>query len=85
MSSAKKGFSRYLSWNSTRSKWYLIYVPSAWKIFSSHDFISDKRLSSALAYMPSPYSDALTMQPSVLYIPYTISSHEKTGNIINLT
>ena len=39
--------------------------------------------SSALAYTSHPYSGALAIQPSVLYIPYDTSYHEQTGYIIN--
>ena len=41
--------------------------------------------SSALAYTPRPYSEALAMQREVLYITYAKSSHEKTGNIITFS
>ena len=41
-----------------------------------------KTFSSALAYTSHPYSEALAMQPSVLYIPYDTLSHEQTGYII---
>ena len=34
--------------------------------------------------MSHPYSDALAMQTSVLYIKYNTSSHGKTGYIITL-
>ena len=32
--------------------------------------------------MSHPYSESLTVEPSVLYILYATSSHEQTGNII---
>ena len=35
--------------------------------------------------MSSPYSEALKTQPEVLYITYTTSSHEKTGDIITFS
>ena len=35
--------------------------------------------------MSCPYSEALSMQPEVLFIPYATSYHEQTGNIINIT
>ena len=35
--------------------------------------------------MSRPCSEGLTMQPSVLYIPYVTSYHEQTGNIIAFT
>ena len=37
---------------------------------------------SVLAHTSRPYSEALTMRPVVLYIPYNTSSHEQTGNIL---
>ena len=42
-------------------KWYLIYIPSTQKIFSSHDVVFGENLSSSLAYTPHPYSEALVM------------------------
>ena len=41
-----------------------------------------KKKYNELAYTSHPYSEALTMRPSVSYILYTTSSHEQTGNII---
>ena len=41
-----------------------------------------KYFSSELAYSPHLYSESLDMQPEVLYIKYTTSYHEQTGNII---
>ena len=64
-------------------KWYLINIPSTQKIVSSHEFVFDKTFSSALAYTPNPYSEALATQSAVLYIPYATSSHEQTCNIIH--
>ena len=32
--------------------------------------------------MSQPYAEAIDMLPGVSYIPYTISSREKTGDII---
>ena len=55
----------------------LIYIPSTQKTVSSHDVVFDKTFSSALAYTSRPYSEALTVQPEVSYIPYAASSHEK--------
>ena len=63
----------------------LIYVPSTRKIFSLHDVVFDEIFSSALAYTPHPYSQALATRPEVSYIQYAKSSHEKTGNIITFS
>ena len=41
----------------------LIYVPIAWKIFSSRDILFDKTFSIALAHISRPYSEELNMQP----------------------
>ena len=58
-------------------KGYLIYVPSTRKIVYSHDVVFDETFSSTLSYTSRSYSGALAMQPSVLYIPYATSYHEK--------
>ena len=63
-------------------KGYLIYVHITQKIVSSHDLVFDETFSSVLSYTSHPYSEALAMQSVVLYIPYTTSSHEQTGDII---
>ena len=63
-------------------KGYLIYVPITRKIVSSHEFIFDRTFYNVLAYMSRPYSEALDMQPEILYIPYGTSYHEQTSNII---
>ena len=66
-------------------KWHLIYVPSIRKIVSSHGVVFYETFSIVLAYTSRPYSEALAMRPAVLYIPYTTSSTEQTGNIITLS
>ena len=58
-------------------KGYLVYVPHRRNIISLHNVVFDERLSSALAYSPQPYSEAMTMKPAVLYIPYVTSSRKK--------
>ena len=63
-------------------KGHLIYVPIIVKIVSSHDVVFGKTFSSALAYTPRPYAEALLTQPTVSYIPYATSYHEQTGDII---
>ena len=64
-------------------KGYLIYVSNIRKIVSSHDVVFEKTFSSALEYTSFPYSESLTMQPVVSYIPNATSYYEQTGNIIN--
>ena len=56
---------------------YLIYIPNTRKLVSSHDVVFEDIFSSALVYTSPLYSEALTMQPEVSYIPYATSSHEK--------
>ena len=62
-----------------------MYVPSTRKIISSYDVVFDECVSSALAYMPQPYSEAMVMRPAVTYRICTTSSREKTGNIFTFT
>ena len=38
-----------------------------------------------MEYTSQPYAEAMAMQPSVSYTPYTTSSREKTGDIITFT
>ena len=66
----QKGFYGVFLVISQYKKGYLIYVPSTLKIVPSHEFVSDKNFSSSLAYTSRPYSEALDMRPSVLYITY---------------
>ena len=63
-------------------KGYLLYVPNTRKIMSSYDVVFDESFSSALAYTPLPYSEAMVMRPAVTYTPYATSSREQTGDII---
>ena len=63
-------------------KCYLINVPITRKIVSSNDIVFDETFSSASTYTPHPYSEEAVTQPAILLIPYDISSHEKTGDII---
>ena len=48
----------------------LVYVPSTHKIVFSYDVVYNKTFYSALEYTPHPYSEALTVQPAVSYIPH---------------
>ena len=57
-----------------------MYVPSTRKIISSYDVVFDEKISSALAYMSQPYSEAMAMRPAVTYTPYGTSSREQTGD-----
>ena len=59
-----------------------MYVPSTRKILSSYDVVFDKSFSSALAYTPRPYPEAMVMRTEVTYTPYATSSKEQTGDII---
>ena len=47
---------------------YLIYLPSTWKIVSSHEILFDEINPSALAYTPRLYSEALMTQPAVSFL-----------------
>ena len=44
----------------------------------------DESFSSALAYTPRPYSEAMAMRLEVTYTLYDTSLKEKTGDIIML-
>ena len=46
-------------------------------MISSYDVFVDEILSSALAYMPQDYSEAMDMRPAVMYTPCDTSSREK--------
>ena len=59
-----------------------MYVPSTRKIIYSYDVVFDENISSALAYMSLPYSEAMDMRPSVTYTLYATYSKEQTGDII---
>ena len=45
----------------------------------------DESFSSALAYISLPYSEAMSMCPSMTYRPCDTSTREKTGEIITFT
>ena len=66
-------------------KGYLVYVTHKFKIVSSYGVFFDEIFSSDLAYTSQPYSEAMIMQPAVLYIPYATYSKEQTGYIIMFT
>ena len=62
-----------------------MYVPSKRKLISSYNVLSDESFSSALSYTSRPYSEAMTMRPSVTYTPYATFSKEQTGDVITFT
>ena len=66
-------------------KRYIVYVPSTREIIYSYDVVFDESLSCVLAYMSQPYSEAMTVRPSVTYIPCATSSKELTVDIITFT
>ena len=82
MSSITKGFLAVFVGIPQHQKGYLIYVPCTQKILALHDIVFDETFSSELAYTSSPYSDSLTIWPSLSYIPYTTLSHGQTGDIV---
>ena len=45
----QKGFRGIFVGISQYQKGYLVYVPSVWKMVSSHDVVFDKKISSVLA------------------------------------
>ena len=67
---SQKGFWGIFVGIPQHQKGYLIYVPSKRKIASSYDIVFDKTFSSALAYIPRPYSEAIAVLPAVSYILY---------------
>ena len=66
-------------------KVYLVCVLSSRKIISPYDVVFNESLSSALAYTPKYYSEAMAMRQAVTYTPCATSSREKTGDIITFT
>ena len=62
-----------------------MYVPSTRKIISSYDVFFYEKNSSTLEYMSQPYAEAMSMRPSVSYIPCDKSSKEQTDNMITFT
>ena len=79
---AQKGFRGTFVGIPQNQKGYLVYVPSTRKIIFQYDVVFDESFSSALAYMPQHYSEAMAMRPEVTYTPYAKSSKEQTGNVI---
>ena len=78
---SKKGFQSIFVGVSQNYKGYLIYVPSIQKIVYSYNVVFEI-FSIELEYTSRTELEALATQPAVMYIPYTTSSHGKTGEII---
>ena len=71
----------YLNWNSIASKMLsCLRTPQMQDCIFVQFFYES--FSSALAYMENTYSEAIAMQPAVLYVPCAIFSKVQTGNII---
>ena len=70
---AQKWFCGIFVGISEHQKGYLVYVHSTRKIISSYDVVFDENISSVLAYMSQPYSEAMVMRPVVTYTPYGTS------------
>ena len=66
---AQKGFCGIFIGIIQHQKGYLVYVPSARKIISSHDVVFDESFSSALVYTSQNYSEEMAMHLSVTYTP----------------
>ena len=66
-------------------KGYILYISHKHNIVSSYNIIFDDILSSNLKYTSQPYSEAMDMQPAVLYKWFSASSKEKTSDIITFT
>ena len=82
---AQKGFHCIFVGIPEHQKGYLVYVPTTRKIICSYDVVFDKKKSSALAYTPQPYSEAMAMLPAIMYTPYGTSLREQAGNITMFT
>ena len=70
-SSTKKGFRGIFFGTPQHQKWYLIYVPSTRKIFSSHDVVFDEIFSSELSYTSifrSTFKTTIGIVNSIHYI-----------------
>ena len=78
---AQKGFRGIFVGIPEHQEGYLVYVQSTRKIISSYDVVFDEKKSSALAYMPQHYSEAMEMRPAVTYTPYATSSREQNGDV----
>ena len=57
-----------------KTKTYLVHLPITRNIISSYDVVFEENISSALAYTPQLYSEAMAMHPAVTYTPYATSS-----------
>ena len=81
---AKNGFRSSFLGIPQHQEGYLVYLPSTRKIISSYYFFLYEIFSSALAYTPQPYSEAMAVRPYETYTPCATSSREQTGDIITL-
>ena len=79
---SKKGFHGIFVGILEHQKGYLVYVPSIRKIISSYDVVFDESFSSALPYTSRPYSEAMAMRLSVMYISYGTFLREQADDII---
>ena len=79
---AKNGFRGIFVGIPGHQKGDLVYVPSSRNIILSYDVVFDESLSSELAYMSQPYSEAMVMRLDVTCTPCTTYSREKTVNKI---
>ena len=64
-----KGFSRYIRWNSTASKRISCVHKQNNEVIIFIGCCIWRKFSSALAYTPQPYSEAMAMRPKVTYTP----------------
>ena len=64
---------------------FCVYVTSTTRIISSYDVVFDESFSSVLSYISQPYSEAMSIRPTVTYTTCDMSSREQTGNIITFT
>ena len=76
-----KGFHGIFVGIPKNQKGYLEYVPSTRNIISSHDFVFNESLSSALAYTSRHYSEAMAISPTLTYTPYATSLKEQTDDV----
>ena len=65
----QKGFRVIFNGIPQNKKGCLVYVSHKRKIVSLYDVVFDEILSSELSYTSQPYSEAMAMQPELLYIP----------------
>ena len=74
---AQTGFLRYLCWNPTALKGYLVYIPNTRKIISSYVVVFYEFFSSALAYTSQLYSEATYMRPSITHLVLNLRGNKQ--------